>query len=74
MSGSQAGSLLGFAQTTLKKYWAALLRVGMPVKMLRLRRSETLSISSLTSWKGSAGPKLCRPSNHMASAVFKTRV
>ena len=34
---------------TLKKYCAALLRVGIPVKMLRLRRSETLSISSFTS-------------------------
>ena len=46
----------------------------MPVKMLRLRRSETLSISSLTSWKGSTGPKLCRPSNTLTSAVLETRV
>ena len=47
------------ARYTLKKYCAALLKVGIPVNMLRLRRSETLSISSFTSWKGSTGPKLC---------------
>ena len=74
VTGSLARSFLGATEITLKKYCAALLRVGMPVKMLRLRRSETLSISSLTSWKGSAGPKLCRPPKHMASAVLETRV
>ena len=45
----QLAEVLPQLRCTLKKYCAALLRVGIPVNMLRRRRSDTLSISSFTS-------------------------
>lgn len=50
---------------TLKKYSAAVLRTGISVRIVRRRRSDTLSSSSATSAKGSSfrspsSAKLCK--------------